>query len=125
MPAHTPDRSAVSDAKETVSATLKEARDKPDGLLFAPDRHREPRSFRISLAHEMGAKRGKGPGSFVNDSKRQAIDFYRGTVQSLKPWSASAPKLPAEVETTQSAPPEAPDVVDEVRESGEATLSAS
>ncbi len=48
--------------RETVSATLKEAREKPDRLLFAADLHREPRAFRVSLAQELGSKRGKVAG---------------------------------------------------------------
>ena len=113
-------------AKETVSATLKEARDQPDRLLFAADLHREPRAFRLSLAQEMGAKRGKVPGSFVTESKRQAIDFYRAILQELKVWSASAPRLPGPVETASPvASPEPPDFTDEGREPGDATLPES
>ncbi|MBA3529185.1 MAG: stress response protein, partial [Propionibacteriaceae bacterium] len=85
-------------AKETVSATIKQAREKPEMLLFAADPQREPRGFRLLLGREMGSKRGKVAGSFVNESKAQAIDFYRTIVQGLRPWSASAPKLPGQVE---------------------------
>ncbi|MEK6720374.1 MAG: hypothetical protein AABZ33_06845 [Chloroflexota bacterium] len=100
-------------AKETVSATLGEARERPDCLLFAADAHREPRMFRVSLSDEMGSKRGKVPGSFVIESKRQTIDFYRAIVQDLKVWTASAPKLPSQLEVaTPVASPEPPDSVD-------------
>ena len=110
-------------AKETVSATLKEARAKPDKLLFAADLHREPRAFKVSLAQELGSKRGKVAGSFVAESRRQVIEFYRTTVQGLKPWSASAPKLPDEpTSTSQAASPEPPDFGDANREYGEASL---
>jgi tRNA A37 threonylcarbamoyladenosine synthetase subunit TsaC/SUA5/YrdC len=110
-------------AKETVSSTVKEARDKPDRLLFAADPHREPRAFRLSLAQEMGAKRGKIAGSFVNDSKRQALDFYRTIVQGLRAWSASAPKLPGQIEPASPvASPEPPDFTDTGREYGDASL---
>jgi hypothetical protein len=110
-------------AKETVSATLKEAREKPDKLLFAPDPTREPRAFRLSLARELGTKRGKLAGSFAAESKRQAIDFYGSIIQGLRPWSASAPKLPGQVEVASpAASPEPPDFTDVGREAGEATL---
>jgi hypothetical protein len=110
-------------ARETVSATLKEAREKPEKLLFAAEPQREPRAFRLSLAREIGSKRGKVAGSFVSESKRQAIDFYRTIVQSIKPWSASAPRLPGPGEVASpAASPEPPDFTDEGREFGEASL---
>jgi len=110
-------------AKETVSSTLKEAREKPDRLLFASDPHREPRAFRLLLARELGSKRGKLAGSFVAESKRQTIDFYRSIVQGLKPWSPSAPQLPGKGELASPvASPEPPEFTDEGREFGEASL---
>lgn len=110
-------------AKETVSASLKEAREKPDKLLFAPDPAREPRAFRLWVGWEMGAKRGRQQGSFVAESRRQAIEFYRAIVQGMKPWSASAPKLPGEPPTpSEIATPEPPDFGSEGREFGEASL---
>lgn len=113
-------------AKETVSSTLKEAREKPDRLLFAADPRREPRDFRLSLAQEMGSKRGKVPGSFVIESKRQTIDFYRTIGQGLKVWSASAPKLPGHSEAASLvASPEPPNFADAGREFGDASLPTS
>jgi hypothetical protein len=57
----------------------------------------------------MGLKRGKGQGSFVKETRRQVLDFYREVVQDLKPWQPKAPKLPdppADVpETPQPEPP--------------------
>jgi hypothetical protein len=80
--------------KETTSAMLTDAVKDPEILLWSRDPKREPRSFTVALSREMGIKRGKGQGSFVAESKQQVIDFYRLVVQSLKPWSAGAPKLP-------------------------------
>lgn len=112
-------------AKETSSATLKQGSEKPERLLLSADPQREPRAFRVTLAKELGAKRGKLAGSFVAESKRQTIDFYRGIVQALKPWSPSAPKLPGQVDhASPVASSEPPDFVDEGREFGEATLPA-
>jgi hypothetical protein len=110
--------------KETVSTTLKDAREKPDKLLYAPDRAREPRAFRLSMSFEMGAKRGRAQGSFVAESRRQSIEFYRTIVQGLKPWSATAPRLPGEAlpAPTGVATSEPPDFGAEGREFGEASL---
>jgi hypothetical protein len=87
-------------ARET---SLSEAQD-PERLMSSADPKREPRAFQLALTRKMGTKRGKEEGSFVRETRRQAIDFYRDLVQDLKPWQASAPKLPRE-------PPEAPESV--------------
>ena len=52
-------------AKDTVSAILKDVRDKPEKLLLLSDLKRDPKLFRIAQAKELGAKRGRGAGSFV------------------------------------------------------------
>lgn len=51
----------------------------------------------------MGTKRGKGERSFVLETRKQTIAFYRDLVQNLKPWRASAPKLPDEPAEQESA----------------------
>ena len=112
-------------AKEPVSATLKEVRDQPDRLLFGADPKREPRTFRVALSRELGTKRGKNQGSFVNESKKQALDFYREIVQGLRAWSPSAPRLPEQsTDTSQVASPEPPSFTDQKREYGEASEPA-
>jgi hypothetical protein len=83
-------------ARETSSLLLSEAREDPARLLSSADPKREPRAFQLALTRKMGTKRGKEEGSFVRETRRQAIDFYRDLVQDLKPWQASAPKLPPE-----------------------------
>ena len=95
-------------ARETSTTSLKEAREKPDRLLLASDSKREPRSFRLSMART-GAKRGRGPGSFVYESKAQTLDFYRLALQGLRAWSAAAPKLPSPKDVGADASPEPPD----------------
>ena len=76
------------------------------------------------MAKELGAKRGRGPGSFVQESKQQTSDFYRTIVQGLRPWTATAPKLPPSP-TPPARPAEAssdpPTFTSEEREFGEAT----
>jgi hypothetical protein len=109
-------------AKEMTSALLKDVREAPEKLLYGPDPKREARSFVVSISKELGTKRGRVPGSFVHASREQAIDFYRHVVQQLRPWTASAPKLPVSPPATliqSSEPPPFTDVLS--REFGEAT----
>jgi hypothetical protein len=70
----------------------------------------------------MGTKRGKGERSFVLETRKQAIDFYRALVQNLRPWRAAPPKLPDEPEGGPETPaPEPPGfTATEDREPGEA-----
>lgn len=82
--------------RETSSALLSEAREFPDRLLSATDNKRDPRRFRIAIARRMGSKRGKEDGSFVQETRKQAVDFYRDVVQDLREWQAPPPKLPKE-----------------------------
>ena len=106
--------------KESTSAMLTVAAKSPEALQWSKDPKREPRSFTVALSREMGIKRGKGPGSFVAESKVQVVDFYRLVVQSLKPWSAGAPKLPLPVvEGDELASPRPPDYTADTRDPGE------
>ena len=113
-------------AREAVSQRLKDVREKPEKLLLASDIKREPRTFRVSLSKELGAKRGRGQGSFVLESKNQTSDFYRSVVQGLRPWSAAAPKLPVPSVATEEATPEPPPFTSpDERTFGDATLPES
>ncbi len=107
--------------KEPSSCSLKDAKSKPDRLAYAPDLKRAPSSFRLTIAKELGAKRGHGAGSFVMESKQQTADFYRTIVQGLRAWSASAPKLPLPPSTSLEATPEPPPFSSGEREFGEET----
>lgn len=113
---------AFANTSETTSLVLSEAREYPQRLLSPTDPRREPRSFELARAAQLGLKGGKGEGSFVRETRKQAIEFYGEIVQNLKQWQAKAPKLPeppAQVpETPQAEPP--PFAADE-REVGEAT----
>lgn len=75
---------------------LDELREDPKRALLESDSKRTPRSFRISLSGPMGTKRGKGERSFVLETRKQTITFYRDLVQDLQAWRPSAPKLPDE-----------------------------
>lgn len=84
---------AYPNARETVSQLLGQAKDAPDGLLYAPDRKREPREFTLTLSRPMGQKRGREEGSFVRETRAQTVAFYGDLVQRLKGWQPPAPKL--------------------------------
>lgn len=69
-----------------------------DPALLVLDPAREFKSFRVGQSTQMGAKRGRGRGSFI-DSVLDSVDtFYEEIVQNLKAWSAAPPKLRPEVE---------------------------
>jgi hypothetical protein len=111
-------------AREASSLLLSEAQAAPDRLLSSADLKREPRAFTLALTRRMGAKRGKEEGSFVRETRRQAIDFYRGLVQDLKAWQPPAPKLPPEKpqeEPTPAQPEPPPFSSTPEREPGEGT----
>jgi hypothetical protein len=111
--------------KEVTSASLKEARVKPERLLYAHDVKREPMAFRLVMSRDMGMKRGRSAGSFVLESKNQTSDFYRAIVQSLRPWAPSAPKLPVSAGAQPTnASTEPPPFSGDSREFGEGTEPA-
>jgi hypothetical protein len=89
-------------ARDTTHATLAQAREDPNRLLYVPDPGRDPRSFTLTYIHPMGQKRGREEGSFVRETTAQAVAFYRDLVQNLKPWVASAPRIRESVVTTEA-----------------------
>ncbi len=116
---------AFSGARETTSLLLGEAREYPDRLLSPTDRKREPRAFTLTLTRPVGAKRGKVRGSFVHDTRQQAIDFYGELMQNLRGWRPNAPKLKPDPSSTEPEPVAQPDPppfsAPHGREVGEAT----
>jgi hypothetical protein len=107
--------------KEPSGSSLKDAKVKPERLLYALDQKRDPMAFRLTMSKELGAKRGRGAGSFVLESKQQTSDFYRAVVQGQRAWTASAPKLPEAISAPAEATPEPPPFSAPDREFGEAT----
>ncbi|KQY56692.1 hypothetical protein [Nocardioides sp. Root140] len=64
-----------------------------DPALLILDPKRDLKSFRVARTVSMGAKGGRGRGSFI-DSVLDLIDgFYGDVVQHLKGWTAAPPKL--------------------------------
>lgn len=82
--------------RETTSELLRTLRENPDRLLLKADVRREPKAFVVALSREMGSKRGKVAGSFVDATRSQTLEFYRQIVQQVRTWAPAAPKLPAE-----------------------------
>lgn len=110
-------------SRETTSLLLREAREDPTALLSPTDAKRVPRGITVEMARILGAKRGKGRGSFVSDTRSQLIDFYGEIVQSMSQWRPKAPRLRsdpvADDEPASSDPP--PFAAIETREVGEAS----
>lgn len=87
-----------------VKWLVKQLKDAPPGLILeASFVSQHQGEFRLTLAGPMGSKRGKGERSFVLETRKQTIVFYRDLVQDLKQWRASAPKLPEPDEPTPDA----------------------
>lgn len=89
--------------RQSCSELLEHCRDDPGCLLLEDDPKREPRSFTLARSLPMGLKGGLGKGSFVTETRRQAMDFYRELVQDLRPPQPKAPKLPAKEEEQEAA----------------------
>lgn len=107
--------------KEPTSCSLKDARLKPERLLYAADPKRDPWTFRLTVSKDLGMKRGRLAGSFVAESKQQTSEFYRAIVQGIRVWAPAAPKLPATIiESSASATPEPPPFSSGEREFGDA-----
>jgi hypothetical protein len=64
-----------------------------DSKVLIEDPKRDLRSFKLSLASEMGKKRGQGHGSFVSSVVGTVDRFYAEIVEHLKPWTQAPPKV--------------------------------
>lgn len=96
---------SFANTRERTSCLLAEAREYPQRLLSVTDPKRKPRAFSVVLTCPMGTKRGRGQGSFVRETRQQAVDFYRQVVQNLRAWQPSPPKLPEEPAAVPETPP--------------------
>lgn len=110
-------------SRDTSSLLLGDALDNPDGLLSAADAKRSPKAFTLELGRKMGAKRGKGRGSFVGDTKAQVAEFYEEVLQGLRDWQPSAPRYRGQKEGSEgeAASSEPPSALTGSRPVGEAT----
>jgi hypothetical protein len=98
-------------ARDSVAATLEQARNDPSSMLCSSDAKRDPRSFTLALTRPLGQKRGRTEGSFVRETRAQVVTFYRELVQDLKPWQARPPQIRSETETPKSATSSPPDAL--------------
>lgn len=91
----------------SAAELLGSVREDPTALVAGSTK--EIRSFRLALISNLGSKRGRGRGSFI-DSVLSATDtFYAEVLQYLKAWSAAPPRLrqpnpvPSDAEATKPA----------------------
>jgi hypothetical protein len=99
----------VRDAPTGLSVKTRTARSRGDGpsqtlgslledpRLILEDPNADLRAFTLTLSHPAGTKRGQGRGSFVGSVLDLVDRFYEDVVQSLKPWTPSAPRLKTDV----------------------------
>jgi hypothetical protein len=119
-PAGTVIEATFPNVRSTTAGLLSELRENHQKLL-TDDPKRPPKTFRLALSGPLGTKRGKGEKSFVRETRQQTVAFYRDLVQDLRPWRASAPKLPDEApEAPATATSEPPSFSGDDREPGEA-----
>lgn len=64
-----------------------------DPQVICPAGTKDIRTFRIAMSADMGAKRDRGQGSFIDSVLTLLDTFYGDVIQKLKAWSASPPKL--------------------------------
>jgi hypothetical protein len=79
-----------------ATALLRAAREDP--TLLVSDATKELRSFEVAATVQLGTKRGRGRGSFIDSVLEGVDDFYGNVVQHLKAWSAAPPRLRSEAE---------------------------
>jgi len=100
-----------SRVRASRSELLRDCRDAPQRLLLEDEPKREPRIFILALSKPIGKKNGRGKGTFVGETRRQATDFYRDLVQGLMPPRTKAPKIredEQEAAEPDPAPPAGP-----------------
>ncbi|MCX6396709.1 MAG: hypothetical protein NTV23_09515 [Propionibacteriales bacterium] len=85
-----------------ASELLGVVRDDPSVLIIDPTK--DVRGFRVASASNMGSKRGRGRGGFIDSVIDSVDDFYQQVLQQLKPWSAAPPKLRDEPELPTGVP---------------------
>lgn len=81
--------------EQTSCELLKDLRSTGSALL--PDPSAEVRAFRLTLSAPLGTKRNGLRKAFIPSINVAIDDFYAQVVQGLRPWPATAPKLPPEV----------------------------
>ena len=83
--------SFAAHARAGNAELLRIAREDPK--LLVPASGKDIRSFRIVQTSQLGAKRGRGRGAFIDSVLNNLDGFYGDVVQHVKPWTATPPKL--------------------------------
>lgn len=80
---------------------------KESPMLLVENPQAEIKSLTVTLSHATGAKQGMKAGSFVKSVTDLVDRFYGEILQSLKPWSAPAPKpkQPPQANAQEVEPP--------------------
>jgi len=77
----------------STAELLRNVRENPACLVA--DASRELRSFRIATTTQLGTKRSRGRGAFIDSVINSVNTFYADVLESLRPWAAAPPKLRA------------------------------
>lgn len=88
----------------SAAELLGTVRENPATLVTEPGR--DIRTFRVAAITALGAKRGRGRGSFIDSMLAACDGFYAEVLQDLKAWSAAPPKMrptSTDVEPTKPA----------------------
>ena len=96
--------------KPGISKTLGDLVKDQKSLLESPSD--EIRSFTLTLSRKAGTKGGQGRGTFIDSVVKTTDSFYSETVQHLKNWVPTAPKVRDESDPEPS-PTFGPSVVDD------------
>lgn len=75
----------------SAAELLGTVRENPASLVTDPGR--DLRTFRVAAITALGAKRGRGRGTFIDSMLAATDGFYAEVLQDLKAWSATPPKL--------------------------------
>ena len=89
------------EGRRTTSSNLLGQLAAESGTALLEDRRVVPRGFNVTLAREMGLKRGSGRGSFVESVSTLLETFYGTVAQDLEAWPPRAPRLPEHVDEAE------------------------
>jgi hypothetical protein len=94
----------------TLGALLGAVRADPSLLL--PEKGKEIRAFRLTLARDVGLNRATGRGSFIDSVVASTKSFYRDVLQNLTAWKPRAPRLREESAPIIAPDADAPDTIE-------------
>ena len=79
--------------RKSTSMLLADVRKDVRCLLMPDDPRSLPSRFTVALERDMGIKRGRGRGSFVESVEALVRDFYHDVLQELEAWVPPAPRI--------------------------------